>query len=113
MSAQRGLLTPVKVGALELPNRIVMSPMTRIRAGEGCVPSERMARYYSQRASTGVPAKANSPYVVRATRSATESACHIIRCACRILAKVLRLGGRMALRFEAGNRNCEDGLLPC
>jgi len=42
-----GLFTPVKVGPLELPNRIVMSPMTRIRAGEGCVPSERMVRYYS------------------------------------------------------------------
>jgi N-ethylmaleimide reductase len=44
----------VKVGGLELPNRIIMSPMTRIRAGEGCVPSERMARYYSQRASAGL-----------------------------------------------------------
>ena len=49
-----GLFTPVKVGPLELPNRIVMSPMTRIRAGEGCVPSERMVRYYSQRASAGL-----------------------------------------------------------
>ena len=28
--------------------------MTRIRAGEGCVPSERMVRYYSQRASAGL-----------------------------------------------------------
>ncbi len=54
MAAQRGLFTPVKVGSLELPNRIVMSPMTRIRAGEGCVPSERMVRYYSQRASAGL-----------------------------------------------------------
>ena len=51
---QPGLFTPVKVGPLELPNRIVMSPMTRIRAGEGCVPSERMVRYYSQRASAGL-----------------------------------------------------------
>ena len=49
-----GLFTPVKVGPLELPNRIVMSPMTRIRAGENCVPTERMARYYSQRASAGL-----------------------------------------------------------
>ena len=49
-----GLFTPGKVGLLELPNRIVMSPMTRIRAGEGCIPSERMARYYSQRASAGL-----------------------------------------------------------
>src|SRR5271165_5890451 len=49
-----GLFTPGKVGPLELPNRIVMSPMTRIRAGEGCIPSERMVRYYSQRASAGL-----------------------------------------------------------
>ena len=54
MQAERGLFTPVKIGPLELPNRIVMSPMTRIRAGEGCVPSERMVRYYSQRASAGL-----------------------------------------------------------
>ena len=45
VSEHPGLFSPVQVGALELPNRIVMSPMTRIRAGEGCVPSERMARY--------------------------------------------------------------------
>ena len=54
MREQEGLFTPLKVGPLELPNRIVMSPMTRIRAGEGCVPSERMVRYYSQRASAGL-----------------------------------------------------------
>lgn len=54
MTERAGLFTPVKVGALELPNRIVMSPMTRIRAGEGCVPTERMVRYYSQRASAGL-----------------------------------------------------------
>ena len=54
MPGQRGLFTPVKAGALELPNRIVMSPMTRIRASEGCVPSERMVRYYTQRASAGL-----------------------------------------------------------
>lgn len=54
MPVQRGLFTPVKIGPLELPNRIVMSPMTRIRADESCVPSERMIRYYSQRASAGL-----------------------------------------------------------
>lgn len=51
---QPSLFSPVKIGPLELPNRIVMSPMTRIRAGEGCVPTESMARYYSQRASAGL-----------------------------------------------------------
>lgn len=54
MKGRPGLFTPVKVGPLELPNRIVMSPMTRIRADEGCVPSERMVRYYAQRASAGL-----------------------------------------------------------
>lgn len=54
MRGRPGLFTPVRVGPLELPNRIVMSPMTRIRADEGCVPSERMVRYYAQRASAGL-----------------------------------------------------------
>src|SRR3954470_9475772 len=54
MRGRAGLFTPVRVGPLELPNRIAMSPMTRIRAGEGCVPTERMARYYTQRASAGL-----------------------------------------------------------
>jgi N-ethylmaleimide reductase len=54
MREQPGLFTPVKIGAMELPNRIVMSPMSRIRAGEGCVPTERMFRYYAQRASAGL-----------------------------------------------------------
>lgn len=48
------LFTPFKIGSLELPNRIIMSPMTRVRAEEGCVPSERMGRYYAQRATAGL-----------------------------------------------------------
>lgn len=48
MPDQLGLFSSIRVGALELPNRIVMSPMTRIRAGADCVPSESMARSYSQ-----------------------------------------------------------------
>lgn len=54
MSLRPGLFSPVRLGSLELPNRIVMSPMTRIRAGEGCVPTDAMAVYYSQRASAGL-----------------------------------------------------------
>jgi N-ethylmaleimide reductase len=47
------LLTPIQLGALSLPNRIVMSPMTRARSANG-VPSEIEAQYYSQRASAGL-----------------------------------------------------------
>lgn len=48
------LLSPLKVGALGLPNRIVMSPLTRARAEAGHVPGALMAEHYAQRASAGL-----------------------------------------------------------
>lgn len=48
------LLTPFKLGDLELANRVVMAPMTRARSGEDRIPKERMAKYYSQRAGAGL-----------------------------------------------------------
>ena len=48
------LATPLRVGALELPNRIVMAPLTRCRAGEGRVPTDLMADYYRQRSTAGL-----------------------------------------------------------
>jgi 2,4-dienoyl-CoA reductase-like NADH-dependent reductase (Old Yellow Enzyme family) len=49
------LFDPLKVGALELPNRIIMAPLTRSRAtGGGRVPNALMAEYYAQRASSGL-----------------------------------------------------------
>ncbi len=37
------LFTPVSLGALEVPNRIVMAPLTRMRAGTDRVPTALMA----------------------------------------------------------------------
>jgi N-ethylmaleimide reductase len=48
------LFTPLRAGALQLPNRIVMAPMTRNRAGQGHVPTPLVAEYYRQRASAGL-----------------------------------------------------------
>jgi len=48
------LFNPLKLGAIELPNRIFMAPLTRARAGREGVPNELMARYYAQRASAGL-----------------------------------------------------------
>jgi N-ethylmaleimide reductase len=47
------LFTPFRLGRLDLPNRIVMSPMTRSRA-IGNTPNEQMARYYALRADAGL-----------------------------------------------------------
>ena len=48
------LFDPLKLGSLELPNRIIMAPLTRCRADAGRVPNALMAEYYVQRASAGL-----------------------------------------------------------
>jgi len=48
------LFEPLAVGELRLPNRIVMAPLTRCRAGETRVPNALMAEYYAQRAGAGL-----------------------------------------------------------
>ncbi|HTI73001.1 MAG TPA: alkene reductase [Candidatus Limnocylindria bacterium] len=48
------LFDPVRIGAWDLPNRFVMAPLTRARAGVERVPNALMAEYYSQRASAGL-----------------------------------------------------------
>ncbi|HTB67820.1 MAG TPA: alkene reductase [Steroidobacteraceae bacterium] len=49
------LFTPIRMGGLHLPNRIVMAPLTRMRAGSvDHVPTPLQAEYYSQRASAGL-----------------------------------------------------------
>ena len=48
------LFEPLQLGSLTLPNRIVMAPLTRCRAGEGRVPTDLMAEYYKQRSSAGL-----------------------------------------------------------
>jgi len=48
------LFDPLTIGALTLPNRIVMAPLTRCRASEGRVPNDLMREYYTQRASAGL-----------------------------------------------------------
>jgi N-ethylmaleimide reductase len=54
MSTGFNLLSPIKLGRYELPNRLVMAPLTRNRAGEGNVPREMNVTYYAQRATAGL-----------------------------------------------------------
>lgn len=48
------LFTKIALGEIELRNRIVMAPMTRLRATEDCLASRMMVEYYRQRASAGL-----------------------------------------------------------
>ncbi len=44
----------VRIGSWDLPQRFVMAPLTRNRAGDGHAPTELNATYYAQRASAGL-----------------------------------------------------------
>ncbi|MFO8237653.1 MAG: alkene reductase [Prochlorococcaceae cyanobacterium] len=103
------LFTPLALGALELPNRIWMAPLTRCRAEEGHVPGPLMAEHYAQRASAGlIVAEAtmameghsafwhepgiHSQAQVNGWRLTTEA--------------VHRAGGRIVLQIWHGGRAC-------
>ena len=48
------LFDPIRLGAIEAPNRVLMAPLTRTRGTRDHAPTEVMARYYAQRASAGL-----------------------------------------------------------
>jgi N-ethylmaleimide reductase len=48
------LLQPFQLRDLTLPNRVVMAPLTRSRAGAARIPNALMAEYYAQRSSAGL-----------------------------------------------------------
>ncbi|MHA7181521.1 alkene reductase [Arthrobacter sp. MDB2-24] len=48
------LFSPLTLGTLELPNRVVMAPLTRVRSGEAGIPGDIVVEHYRQRASLGL-----------------------------------------------------------
>lgn len=48
------LLTPLQLGAYTLNNRVVMAPLTRMRADADLVPTDLNVEYYRQRSSAGL-----------------------------------------------------------
>jgi 2,4-dienoyl-CoA reductase-like NADH-dependent reductase (Old Yellow Enzyme family) len=48
------IFDPIRIGSWSLPNRIVLAPLTRARAGAERIPNQLMAEYYAQRASAGL-----------------------------------------------------------
>jgi N-ethylmaleimide reductase len=54
MPTSSSLFNALELGALTLPNRIVMAPLTRCRADSHHIPTGLMATYYAQRASAGL-----------------------------------------------------------
>ncbi|MFC4123016.1 alkene reductase [Nonomuraea zeae] len=101
------LFEPARLGALHLPNRLVMAPLTRNRATADGVPEPIMATYYAQRASAGlIIAEASTPNAVGQTYPnipAIYRDAHVAGWR-RVTDAVRAAGGRMFLQLQHGGR---------
>ncbi|GAA1284427.1 alkene reductase [Streptomyces javensis] len=101
------LFEPARLGPLDLPNRLVMAPMTRNRAAADGVPLPIMATYYAQRATAGlIVAEAATPNAVGQTYpdiAAIHSAAQVAGWR-RVTDAVHAAGGRMFLQLQHGGR---------
>ncbi|MEU5402214.1 alkene reductase [Streptomyces sp. NPDC005963] len=102
-----GLFEPVRLGRLDLPNRLVMAPLTRNRAGADGVPGTLMSTYYAQRATAGlIIAEAAAPNPVGQTYPnipAIHNAAQVAGWQ-RVTEAVRDAGGRMFLQLQHGGR---------
>jgi N-ethylmaleimide reductase len=110
------LFTPIALGDLELPNRIVMAPLTRNRASQpGNVPQPINAMYYAQRASAGLIITEGSPISEMAHgypgTPGIHSAAQIAGWQ-RVTNAVHERGGRIVLQLWHVGRVSHPSLLP-
>jgi len=109
------LFSPLRLGRLRLPNRIVMAPMTRSRADDAGLVGALTAEYYAQRASAGLilteglyPEPMGRGYVRTPglADSAQAAAWRVVNTA------VHRAGGRIAAQLMHAGRISDPSLLP-
>ncbi|MEU8433206.1 alkene reductase [Streptomyces sp. NPDC029216] len=101
------LFTPARLGPLDLPNRLVMAPLTRNRAGLDGVPGELMAAHYAQRASAGlIIAEGTTPNAAGQTYPHIPGIHTPAQTAGwrRVTEAVHAAGGRMFLQLQHGGR---------
>ena len=114
MSQTPTLLDPVRIGGLDLPNRVIMAPLTRARTGAAGVPGALNVEYYVQRASAGmIIAEATN---VSPMSNAFEGAPGIWRAdqveGWRSVTEAVHVaGGRVLLQLWHGGRVGAKGLL--
>lgn len=114
MSQLKTFFNPIKIGSLELKNKIVMAPLTRCRADENHNPTDMMAEYYAQRASAGlIIAEAtmviehNSAFGGREPGIYSQAQIDGWK---KVTAAVHQKGGKIVLQLWHGGRACHPFL---
>ncbi len=109
------LFSSLQVGAIQLPNRIIMAPLTRMRAGAANVPTELNAEYYAQRSTAGLiisegtaisqqaQGYPNAPGIYTAAQIAGWRA---------VTDGVHAHGGRIIMQIAHNGRNSHSSLMP-
>jgi len=109
------LFSPFQLGPLLLPNRIVMAPMTRNRAGAGNVPTALNAEYYEQRAAAGLITSEASQVSPQGVGYPGTPGIHTdaqVEGWRRVTAAVHRAGGRIFLQLWHVGRISHPSLQP-
>jgi N-ethylmaleimide reductase len=113
--AMSDLFTPLDLGALRLPNRVVMAPMTRSRADDHGSVSELTATYYAQRASAGLiitegifPVAMGKGYV----RTPGLADARHVQAWRRVTSAVHAAGGRIVAQLMHAGRISDPSFLP-
>jgi N-ethylmaleimide reductase len=109
------LFTPLQLGAIRLPNRIVMAPLTRMRAGVNNAPTTLNAEYYAQRSSAGLiisEGTAVSPQAQGYPSSPGIYTAEQIAGWRGVTDVVHARGGRIVMQIEHNGRNSHSSLSP-
>ncbi len=107
------LFHPLKLGALTLPNRIVMAPLTRSRAGLEHIPNDLMATYYAQRASAGLIIAEATMIEARQSAFIAEPGIYSAEQIAgwrKVTSAVHGKGGRIFLQIWHGGRACHPAM---
>lgn len=107
------LFETLKIGSLSLPNRIVMAPLTRCRAGLAHVANDLMATYYAQRATAGlIIAEATMIQERNSAFIAEPGICNAEQVAGwrKVTSAVHAKGGRIFLQIWHGGRACHPAM---
>jgi N-ethylmaleimide reductase len=113
------LFNPLQLGAIQIPNRILMAPLTRCRADQNHVPTALMAEHYAQRASAGLLIAEATAAMENCTAFWTEPGIYNsdqVTAWKQVTEAVHAKGGRIFLQIWHGGRACHplmnNGLTP-
>ncbi|MET0434165.1 MAG: alkene reductase [Cellulomonas sp.] len=101
------IFDPTTVGRVALANRVVMAPLTRLRAGESAVPGDLLVEHYRQRAGMGLVLTEGTYPVIEGRTWTGQPGIETAEQAAgwaRVADAVHAAGGRIAMQIMHGGR---------